>query len=221
MDLFPLRLSLQVAAISTGITLVIGTFLGLLFARREFTGKNLLDVLISLPIVFPPTVTGYYLIVLLGREGWFGGPIYRLTGWSLSFTWGAAVLASIIVSLPLMVKTSRSAIESVDPLYERVSYSLGRSKWATFFKIILPLSKKGILAGVVLSFARAMGEFGATLMFAGNIPGKTNTLPLAIYSAFAAGDTRMAGVLVILHSLICVGLLYMIQLLVGNKKVFL
>ena len=221
MDLFPLRLSLQVAAISTAITLVIGTFLGFLFARREFTGKNLLDVLISLPIVFPPTVTGYYLILLFGREGWIGGPLYLLTGWSLSFTWGAAVVSSIIVSLPLMVKTSKSAIESVDPLYERVSYTLGRSKWATFFKIILPLSKKGILAGVVLSFARAMGEFGATLMFAGNIPGKTNTLPLAIYSAFAAGDTHMAGILVILHSLICVGLLYTIQLLVGNKKVFL
>jgi molybdate transport system permease protein len=220
MDLFPLRLSLQVAAISTGFTLVVGTFLGLLFARKEFRGKNLLDVLISLPIVFPPTVTGYYLIVLLGREGWLGRPLYHLTGWSLSFTWGAAVAASIIVSLPLMVKTSRSAIESVDPLYEKVSYSLGRSRWTTFFKIVLPLSQKGILAGVVLSFARAMGEFGATLMFAGNIPGKTNTLPLAIYSAFAAGDTHMAGMLVVLHSLICVGLLYMIQLLVGSKKVF-
>jgi molybdate transport system permease protein len=221
MDLFPLRLSLQVAGVSTVFIFIIGTLLGLLLAKKDFFGKNLLDVLISLPIVFPPTVTGYYLILLLGREGWIGGPIYRVTGWNLSFTWGAAVIASVIVSLPLMVKTARSAIESIDPLYEKVSYTLGRSKTATFFKIIFPLARKGIMAGVVLSFARAMGEFGATLMFAGNIPGKTNTLPLAVYSAFASGDMQMANLLVILHSIICVGLLYVIQLLGGNKRIFL
>jgi molybdate transport system permease protein len=221
MDLFPLILSLQVAGISTGFTLIIGTLLGIFLAQKNFFGKRLLDGLILLPVVFPPTVTGYYLIVFLGREGWIGAPIYRLTGWNLSFTWGAAVAASIIVSLPLMVKTSRSAIESIDPLYIMVSYTLGRSKSATFFRIILPLAKKGILAGVALSFARAMGEFGATLMFAGNIPGKTNTLPLAIYSAFAAGDTKMANMLVIFHSLICLALLYMIEFLMGSKKTFL
>ena len=171
-------------------------------ARRNFPGKELLDILLTLPLVLPPTVTGYYLIMVFGRNGLIGRPIYEWTGFTIMFTWYAAVLASFVVALPLMIKTTRAAIESVDKRLINVSYTLGHGELKTFFKVILPLSKKGILAGAVLSFARAMGEFGATLMVAGNIPGKTDTMPLAIYSATAGGDRHQAEIMVIIFTVI-------------------
>ncbi|MEW6584013.1 MAG: molybdate ABC transporter permease subunit [Nitrospirota bacterium] len=206
--LFSLRLSLQVASVATIFIVVIGVFLGYLLARRDFRGRELLDVLITLPLVLPPTVTGYYLILLFGRNGIIGGQLYALTGWSIMFTWYAAALASFIVALPLMIKTSRAAIESVDRNLINASYTLGYSELQTVFRIILPLSKKGILAGTVLSFARAIGEFGATLMLSGNIPGKTDTMPLAIYSAASNGEWSKAHLMVILFTLFSGALLY-------------
>ncbi len=200
--LFSLKLSLQVAAIATVFVMVVGLSAAYLLSRRKLLGKELLDMLLTLPLVLPPTVTGYYLIVLFGRNGLFGRHLYAWTGWSIMFTWYAAVLASFVVALPLMVKTSRAAIESVDENLIRASYTLGHSEYWTALKVILPLAKKGIIAGTILSFARAMGEFGATLMIAGNIPGRTNTMPLAIYSAAGSGDRSQATAMVLVFTLI-------------------
>ena len=157
---------------ATLFVVIAGIGIAYLLAMKKFPGKDLLDTLFTLPLVLPPTVIGYYLIVLFGRNGLLGRSLYAATGFSIMFTWYAAVLASFVVALPLMIKTSRAAMESIDRNLVSASYTLGHSEFETFLKIILPLSKKGILAGTVLSFARAMGEFGATLMIAGNIPGK-------------------------------------------------
>jgi molybdate transport system permease protein len=143
-------------------------------------------------MVLPPTVTGFYLIVLLGRRGMIGSYLFDATGWTLAFTWQAAVIASSVVALPLMVKSARAAIESIDPRYEAASYSLGKSGLETLVRITLPLARRGLLAGLVLSFARALGEFGATLMVAGNIQGKTQTMPLAIFQAVISGEDALA-----------------------------
>jgi len=178
-----LWLSLRVAVVATAANAVIGIPLAYLLARRRFAGRGLLDLLVTLPLVLPPTVTGYYLIVLLGRRGWLGAPLYALTGWSVAFTWWAAVVAATVMAMPLIVRTARAAIESVNPAYEKAAFTLGRSEWRTALEVTLPLARKGLLAGLVLAFARALGEFGATLMLAGNIPGRTQTVPLAIYTA--------------------------------------
>jgi molybdate transport system permease protein len=191
-----LALSLRVALLATALNFVIGVPLAWLLARRSFPGKTLVDLLVTLPLVLPPTVTGYYLIVLLGRRGWLGAPIYAATGWSIAFTWWAAVVAATVMALPLLVRTARAAIESVDPDLEKAAFTLGRPVWRTALEVTLPLARNGILAGLVLAFARALGEFGATLMLAGNIPGKTATVPLAIYSAVQTGETGEALVLV-------------------------
>jgi molybdate transport system permease protein len=179
-----------------------------LLAVKNFRGKELLDVLFTLPLVLPPTVTGYYLIILFGRNGFIGRLIYGWTGWSVLFTWYAAVLASFIVALPLMIKTTRAAIESVDRNLINASYTLGHSELETALRVTLPLARKGILAGTILSFARAMGEFGATLMIAGNIPGKTDTMPLSIYSRASSGDWSMANLMVIFFTLMSGVFLY-------------
>jgi molybdate transport system permease protein len=180
-----------------------------LLAMKNFRGKELLDVLFTLPLVLPPTVTGYYLIILFGRNGFIGRLIYGWTGWSVMFTWYAAVLASFVVALPLMIKTTRAAIESVDRNLIYASYTLGHSELETALQVTLPLAKKGILAGTILSFARAMGEFGATLMVAGNIPGKTDTMPLSIYSRASSGDWSMANWMVIFFTLMSGIFLYL------------
>jgi molybdate transport system permease protein len=197
-----LALSVKVAVLATVANALVGVPLAWLLARRRFAGKALVDLIVTLPLVLPPTVTGYYLIVLLGRRGWIGGPIYDLTGWGIAFTWYAAVVAATIMALPLLVRTARAAIESVDRDLERASWTLGRSEWRTAFEVTLPLARNGIIAGLVLAFARALGEFGATLMLAGNIPGRTATVPLAIYSAVQTGDDATGLVLVGLLTLL-------------------
>jgi len=193
-----LWLSVRVAVVATAANAVIGIPLAYLLARRRFAGRGLLDLLVTLPLVLPPTVTGYYLIVLLGRRGWLGQPLYALTGWSVAFTWWAAVVAATVMAMPLIVRTARAAIESVNPAYEKAAFTLGRSEWRTALEVTLPLARKGLLAGLVLAFARALGEFGATLMLAGNIPGRTQTVPLAIYTAAQTGETGEALWLVVM-----------------------
>jgi molybdate transport system permease protein len=204
-----LKLSLLVVSIAILIISLVGTALGFILAKRHFRGKELLDSIVTLPMVLPPTVTGYYLIMLFGRRGLLGEPIYELTGWTVTFTWQAAVIAATVIALPLMVTSARAAIESVDPQYEIVSYTLGKSELETFFRVTLPLARRGILAGIVLSFARALGEFGATLMLAGNIPGKTQTMPLAIYEAVISGEDRRAQALVVILTAISVAVVYL------------
>ncbi len=205
---FSLCLSLQVALVATAFVMVVGVSVAYVLALKNFRGKEMLDMLFTLPLVLPPTVIGYYLIVLFGRNGLLGRYLYGLTGFSIMFTWYAAVLASFVVALPLMIKTTRAAIESIDKNLINASYTLGHSTMSTLFRIVLPLAKKGIMAGAVLSFARAMGEFGATLMIAGNIPGKTDTMPLAVYSSASSGDWSKANLMVLLFTLISGSFLY-------------
>jgi molybdate transport system permease protein len=195
-SLSALGLSVRVAVLATAMNAALGIPLAYLLARRRFPGRTAVDLIVTLPLVLPPTVTGYYLIVLLGRRGWLGGPIYEWTGWTIAFTWYAAVVAATVMALPLLVRTARAAIESVDPDLERAAFTLGRSWWRTALEVTLPLARNGLLAGLVLAFARALGEFGATLMLAGNIPGRTTTVPLAIYTAVQTGESQEALALV-------------------------
>jgi molybdate transport system permease protein len=202
-----LVLSLRVASLATLLVVALGLPAGYLLARCHFPGRDLLDALLTLPLVLPPTVVGYYLILVLGRNGFLGAPLFRATGWSLMFTWQAAVVASFVVALPLMVKTARAAVEAVDASLIDASRTLGHSAAWTALRITLPLARRGIAAGAVLAFARAMGEFGATLMLAGNIPGRTSTMPLAIYGAVASGDWGRAHAMVALFTAISVAAL--------------
>jgi molybdate transport system permease protein len=212
-----LKLSLLVTVVATSLVVTIGTVCAFVLAKGKFRGRELLDAIITLPLVLPPTVTGYYLIVLLGRRGLIGSYIYDLTGWSVVFTWWAAVIAASVMALPLMVKSARAAIESVSPQFELASYTLGKGKLETFLRITLPLARRGIFAGVVLSFARALGEFGATLMLAGNIPGKTQTMPLAIYEAVVAGDGRQAQILALILTAVSLTAIYLTNKLAGKQ----
>jgi molybdate transport system permease protein len=198
---FSITLSLKVATVATMFVTLIGGGIAYFLATRRFKGKVLIEILVTLPLIMPPTVTGYYLILLFGRHGVIGRFVYALTGWSIMFSWYAAVLSAFVVALPLMVKTAQAAIESVDSSMVDTSYVLGYSELQTALKIVLPLARRGILAGVILSFARALGEFGATLMVAGNIPGRTNTLPLSIYTSVASGDWNKAHLMVLLLTL--------------------
>jgi len=204
-----LRISIIVVTFSTIIIGVVGVALAVLLAKYNFRGKEVLDALLTLPLVLPPTVTGYYLLVLFGRRGLIGGYVYELTGRTIVFTLEGAVLAAVVVSLPLMIKAARAGIESVDPEYERASFTLGKSRLETFWRITLPLAKRSIVAGLVLSFARALGEFGATLMVAGNIPGRTQTMPMAIYEAMVSGDDREAQILAIILTAISLVAIYL------------
>jgi len=197
-----LWLSVKVSVVATALNAVIGIPLAYVMARRRFWGRAAVDVLVTLPLVLPPTVTGYYLIVLLGRRGVLGAPLYAATGWSVAFTWYAAVIAATVMALPLLVRTARVAIESVDQNLERAAFTLGRAEWRTALEVTLPLARNGILAGLVLAFARALGEFSATLMLAGNIPGKTQTLPLSIYTAVQTGEAGQAMTLVAMLTLL-------------------
>ena len=216
--LFSARLSFQVAFIATIFSVVFGCAFAYLLARRDFFGKEIADVILTLPLVLPPTVTGYILLVLFGSKGLLGGYIYSFTGFTLMFTWQAAVLCSFIVSLPLMIKTARAAFEAVDEKLLQASYIMGYSELQTFFRILLPLSRKGLFAGSILAFARALGEFGATLMLAGNIEGKTDTMPLAIYTDVASGDWDRAWGMVLLFTLISGVFLYAANKLAGKQR---
>lgn len=195
---FPLSLTLWVAAISSILVLCSGVTIAYVFARYDFHGKGLAELFMTLPLVLPPTVIGYLLVILVGRNGVLGKMIFNALGTGVMFTWQAAVIAAYTVSLPLMVYTAKAAIEGVDREIEYAAYILGKSELETVLQITLPLAKKGILAGLTLSFARAIGEFGATLMLAGNIPGKTNTMSISIYSAFQAGNNELAELLVLI-----------------------
>ena len=206
---FPLYFTFWIAIVSSLLVLCSGVIIAYLFARRDFRGKKLAEVLITLPLVLPPTVIGYLLILLMGKNGFIGHMIYIVLGTGIMFTWQAAVIAAYTVSLPLMVRTTQAAIEAVDKELEYAAYILGRSEIETALAITLPLAKRGILAGLVLSFARSIGEFGATLMLAGNIQGKTNTMSISIYNAFQSGNDELARVLVlilILMSLLAIAL---------------
>ncbi|WP_448099836.1 molybdate ABC transporter permease subunit [Luteibacter jiangsuensis] len=202
----PLALTLKVALWATAINLVLGIAVAFGLSRWRSHMREVVDSVLTLPLVLPPTVLGYYLLVLLGRRGTFGAWLDRL-GIELVFTWQGAVIASTLVAFPLVQKAARAAFEAVDPQLEDAARVLGLGSAATFFRVSLPLASRGITAGALLAFARAMGEFGATLMIAGNLPGRTQTLSVAIYAAVQAGDDRSAGVMVAVTSIVCVAAL--------------
>lgn len=209
-DLFPLYLSLKVAAVATSGVVVLGLPLAWVLARRRFWGREMLAALVMLPLVLPPTVLGYYLLLALGRQGFLGRFLENFLGINIIFTWQAAVVASYVVSLPLLVRAAQAAIEAVSTELEDAARTLGRSEMTIFFTLTLPLAWRGVLAGVVLTFARAMGEFGATLMVAGNIPGRTQTMPIAIYDAVQAGNMPLANTLVLLITVATIGALWLL-----------
>jgi molybdate transport system permease protein len=205
---FPLWLSLRVAALATMISLALGLWISYLLANRKFRGKELVDAVVTLPLVLPPTVLGYYLLVVLGRSSPLGH-LYEWTfGTPLVFTWQAAVLASTLHAIPLLVKSARAAFETVDRSYEKAARNLGASDWRVFWRVTLPLSRRAVIAASVLAFARALGDFGATLMIAGDIPGKTQTAAIAIYDAVEGGDTMVARVLVLVLSVVAIAIVY-------------
>lgn len=199
----PLLLSLKVAGWATALDIVLGVAAAFGLARWRSPARDVVDSLLTLPLVLPPTVLGYYLLVLLGRHGVLGAWLDTL-GIQLVFTWQGAVIASMVVAFPLILKSARAAFEGVDPQLERAARTLGLGEAAVFFRVTLPLAARGILAGALLAFARALGEFGATLMLAGNLPGRTQTLSVAVYAAVQAGDDSTATVLVVVTSLTCV-----------------
>ena len=214
--LSPLELSLRVASLATLFSFVAATLMAWLLARKRGPLPALLDALCTLPLVLPPTVLGYYLILLVGRRGVFGHWLADM-GINLIFSWQGAVVAATVVVFPLIYKSARAALEQVDPHLENAARTLGSSEWRVFVSVSLPLAWRGSFAGLMLAFARGMGEFGATLMIAGNIPGKTQTLALAIYDAFQAGNDVQAVWLVIITSAVCVSLLMAAELLLKLK----
>ena len=201
--LTPLWLTLKVALCATLLAGAAGIGLGWWMARRRFVGQSVADAFLMLPLVLPPTVLGYYLIVLLGRNGVLGRYLDRWFGINLIFTWQGAVVAAAIVSLPLIYKAARAAFEEVDARFAHAARTLGAGELEVFLRISLPLAARGLSAGLMLAFARAMGEFGATLMIAGNLPGKTQTLSIAVYDAVQAGNDTEALGLTLVISLVC------------------
>jgi molybdate transport system permease protein len=203
----PLGLTLKVAGMATLLNLLVGVAVGFILARKRFPGSALVDAFLTLPMVMPPTVLGYYLLVVLGRNGPVGKWLLEHFGINLIFTWQGAVIAAAIVAFPLVFKSARAAFEAVDPQFAQAARVLRVGETAIFFRVTLPLAWRGILAGVLLAFARATGEFGATLMVAGSIPGKTQTLSIAVYEAVQAGQDDIANFLVLITSVTCITVL--------------
>ena len=205
--LTPMLLTLKVAAWATLVAASAGIAVGLLLAKARFPGRDLVDALLLLPMVMPPTVLGYYLLVAFGRRSPLGHWLESTLGVELVFTWQGAAAASAVVAFPLVFKAARTAFEAVDRSLENAGRTLGYGEWTVFVRVTLPLAWRGIVAGAMLAFARAIGEFGATLMVAGNIPGRTQTMSIAIYEAVHAGDDALANTLVLIASVVCVLLL--------------
>jgi molybdate transport system permease protein len=210
-DLAPLWLSLRVAVLATLLIVLVGVPLALALARGRFPGKGLLAGLLTLPLVLPPTVLGYYLLQLLGRRTWLGLWLERTWGITIVFHWRGAVVASMVAAFPLFLLPARSAFEGVDPAFEDAARLLGRREPSVFLAITLPLAWRGLAAGAMLAFTRALGDFGASMMVAGDIPGLTQTASMAIYDAVAANQTSRAGWLTLWISLLAVGVLWVVQ----------
>jgi len=204
----PLALSLEVAAVATGIAAIAGIGCGAFLAQTKFRGRNLADALVTAPMVLPPTVLGYYVLVALGRRSAIGHAYEALTGSTIIFTRAGAVVAASLGAFPIMVKSSRAALEDVDPVFVRAARTLGAGRMRAFFTVQLPLAARGIVAAACLAFARSLGDFGVTLMVAGDIPGETQTASLAIYDALQANRGADAFALAAVLTVVAVTLLY-------------
>jgi len=210
-DLAPLWLSLRVALLATVLIVAAGVPLALVLARGRFPGKGLLAGALTLPLVLPPTVLGYYLLQLLGRRTWLGLWLEQTWGVTIVFHWTGAVVASSVAAFPLFLLPARGAFEGVDPALEDAARLLGRRESSVFFAVTFPLAWRGLAAGAMLAFARALGDFGASMMVAGDIPGLTQTASMAIYDAVSANETARAGWLTLWVSLVSIGVLWLVQ----------
>lgn len=218
MDLEPLALSLAVATIATAVAAVLGVAAAALLTRPRLPGRELLDALFTAPMIFPPTVLGYYLLVALGRRSVIGRAFEGLTGHSIVFTRTGAVVAATVGAFPLIVKFGRAALEAVDPAVIRAARTLGASPTRTFFAVRLPLAARGVVAAVMLGFAKSLGDFGVTLMIAGDIPGETRTASLAIYDAIAAQRDAEATGLVLVLTAVAVSILWVVNRLTARSE---
>jgi molybdate transport system permease protein len=215
--LSPLLLTFKVSTLATAAACIPAIALARTASVRNFPGRDLADAVLTLPMVLPPTVLGYYIIVVLGRRGIVGQYLWEHFGFNIMFTWEGAVIAAAVVAFPLVYRSARAAFEGVDENLENAARTLGATETAIFFRVSLPLALRGLLAGVMLAQARAMGEFGATLMVAGNLPGKTQTMSLAVYSAMAANNDTLANELVLIISVACVTLLVVVAKVIKPK----
>jgi molybdate transport system permease protein len=217
-DWFPLWLSLRVAAVATAIALAVSLPVAYLLATREWRGRELLDAVTTLPLVLPPTVLGYYLLVVIGRGSALGRLYESIVGQPLVFTWQAAALAALFHSTPLLIKFTRAAFESIDPSYIRAARNLGASEWKVFGRVSIPLARRSIFAAAALAFARSLGDFGVTIMIAGNIPGRTQTIAVAIYDAVESGNGALARALAVAISCVAIGILYLTNRLERRRR---
>lgn len=213
----PILLSLRIALISTIIALIIGASLAYFTTHKQLKGTVILESLLTLPLVLPPTVIGYALLILFGRRSFLGNILYDYFGVQIVFSTTGAIIAATVVALPLMYQSVKAAFSSVDPIYERAAATLGAGELKIFLTIILPLAWTGLLSGIVLAFARALGEFGATLMVAGNIPGRTQTIPLAIYFAVETGNTDLANKLVAIMTIFSFAVIFILNTWLKKK----
>lgn len=218
MELAPLVLSFEVATIATLIAAIVGITVGALLANFRFWGRDLVDVLFTAPLVMPPTVLGYYVLVLLGRRSAIGHAFETVTHTSIVFTKTGAVVAAVIGALPLVVKTVRAALEEIDPTLSLAARTLGASPWRAFFSVQLPLATRGVVAALMLAFARSLGDFGVTLMVAGDIPGETQTAALAIYDAILAQRDADALLMISVLTVSVIGLLYVVAKLTARAS---
>ncbi|SKA97666.1 molybdate transport system permease protein [Caloramator quimbayensis] len=217
-NLFPLFLSLKVAFISTALSFLIGLPLAYYLSLNRSRFSDFLDTFTNFPVVLPPTVLGYYLLVLLGRQSFIGKFLEKNFNIMIVFTPAGAIVAAVIVSLPYMIKSSKTALLSINEDYINAARLLGRGELNIFLTIMIPISYRGIISGVTMSFVRALGDFGTTLMVAGSIPDKTLTMPIAIYNALQSGDKAMANLLVLIMTSISVIVLYIVNRLEKKMK---
>lgn len=217
-DWQPILLSIKVAFVSLLLVSVMGISTAYIMRSFVFPGKAVLEALFTLPLVLPPVVTGFLLLLLIGKQGPIGYLLVEKLQFQIIFTPYAAILAGTVVAFPLMYQSTKSALQGVDRSLEDAARTLGAGEWRVFFSVTLPLAWHGLVAGLVLSFARALGEFGATIMVAGNIPGKTQTLPLAIYFAAEGNDLTLAGLYVLIISAMTFSLIFWLNLWAKSKE---
>jgi molybdate transport system permease protein len=216
----PVFLSLKIALIATAFSFFLGLSLAYVINKKGVPGKNIWETVIIMPMILPPSVMGYLLLIAFGKRGPVGSFLLERFGVQIVFTWVGAVVAACVVSLPLMYQNAKAALLAEDPIFERAAMTLGSGEWRVFHTVTFPLAWPGIVSGVVLSFARALGEFGATLMIAGNIPGKTQTISTAIYFAVESGKTDMANILVLIMTLMSFALIFGLNAWLKKRKIY-
>ena len=214
----PIIISLKTSIVSTIIVSILGILLANLLLRREGKLKNFFESAIMLPLFMPPSLIGYILLMIIGKRSFIGSFLYEYFDFTFIFTWYGAVIAAVITSLPIMYGSAKGALLSIDDTYKEVAADLGATKFQTFYKVTLPLASKGILSGMVLSYARWFGEFGATMMIAGNIPGKTQNIPMAIYYAVERGDSSNANFFAVVVIIISTTLIFIYNRLLKENK---